>query len=377
MKKSFYFIFVLFLALFSGCQNEEVSLDELSINERAQSWYEQNHSLKLDENPSFYGKPDWNNGIRVNNELHFPLIRESKVKSGVSSRTNETFDEEHSVYAKSFLVLTEDEENEYEETLKVYVNTDSENLETNEEAMTSAFVRYDNNNRFIRYEFKEGESINIQVGFPSSGNSTSRMPDDLGGCTTIGVFMTTTYTDGTSETILLYTYEVCPVSLAEADSDDSNGGGNGGSDEDDADLFYPDCSSWEYANRTVAGGFIKIAAVSGFHDEFYGAANAGQGAYITGVQINFPTLYFTTPTGWTNGHASTVTAYAMQAAIETTRAFFRANPLTHQLVMEQLFYQNMRIQMQALGGSVSTINTHGMTNPAPYLITSDEFKTCY
>ena len=72
------------------------------------------------------------------------------------------------------------------------------------------------------------------------------------------------------------------------------------------------------------------------------------------------------PSGWTNGRSATLTAQALDKAIQLSEAWFRANPdaTNHQLHLN--WFNNIKQQMLRFGGTVSTKPKFTVRSPAPY-----------
>ena len=132
---------------------------------------------------------------------------------------------------------------------------------------------------------------------------------------------------------------------------------------------YPHCSSWEYAQK----GSIKGASVTGMRNVFFAYEVQSKGVATKTIIVNFPVLYFTMPQWMTNGHAATATAIAMEKAEKTVKEYFDKYPGSSEVKIENMYWEECRNEMKKIGGTVSTINSYGLRNPAPYR--TDFFST--
>ncbi len=132
---------------------------------------------------------------------------------------------------------------------------------------------------------------------------------------------------------------------------------------------FPDCSSFEYSNV----GNIKGAKVLGLNNTFvaYETVNPTTTNVIVNT-ITYPSLFFTMPSPWTNGRSATLTAQAVGNAADATQRWFESHPNASVHLLQQVFMNNLRAQMAAYGGTVSTRDAFTVRSPAPY--TTSWFK---
>lgn len=219
-----------------GCQTEELAPKEDSISLRAKAWYGENHNLLLNSNPSFYGYPDWENFIEVGDEIYFPLISELNGR-----KQEKDINKADMVFAKSYLVLENIEGIGFEESLKVFVSQDNSSFEDESYASGLSYLHYDSNNNLIEYVLTE-EGISNEISNPTiTGASISAK------CKTYHVIRTDTYTDGSVEVTLLFSYQACDG--GGGSSGGSGSGSDGGGNTSDlplADEEPPSCKSFDF-----------------------------------------------------------------------------------------------------------------------------------
>ncbi len=211
-------------------------------------------------------------------------------------------------------------------------------------------------------------SIIAKYFFLYKGNLSSKNSD---GCETIGIFMTTTYTDGTVERILLRTYEECPATLDDGD-DGTGGGGEGGNGDNDLGLIVPHCKSFEFANGVDEFGRpVKAAAVVHIRSLFIAGGIDTQGRPYYADKIAYtPKAYFTLPTWLSNGAAANLAALTMEIANDKTLVWFNLNPKASgdQLAIE--WNRQLKEAFRRVGGSYSQFNEpFSIPSPAPYIQT--------
>ena len=247
MKKiTFYPLFFLLICNFiQSCEKTEPFAEEPdSISLQALNWYQEEHNPKLENNPSFYGVPDWENVVENENGIVLPLL------SNIGDVITHDKSSKHT-FATTFLIIEKDENDSFSERLdvKIYKDLNTYKGSAND---SDFYLRYNDEN--ILEEVHLPADMILRE--PIETENTSKSGDD--GCVTIGIFLTTTYTDGTSEKILLRTFEECPV-VIEDDENGSGGAGSGDGGEDDI-ILVPSCKSFEFANglneygQTVKGG---------------------------------------------------------------------------------------------------------------------------
>ena len=128
---------------------------------------------------------------------------------------------------------------------------------------------------------------------------------------------------------------------------------------------HPHCSSFEYANGL--NGLVKSAAVIGIKELFVVYYIDGFDLKVKYVNVALPIMYFNMPSYLANGQAATLSALALEEAIDATDDYLDANPLTSQPVLEEIFKQNINLAMNTIQGSSSTVPSFPILNPAPYV----------
>ncbi len=135
--------------------------------------------------------------------------------------------------------------------------------------------------------------------------------------------------------------------------------------EDDQVILFADCASFEFANQTDG---VKACGVSGINNVFVGFRDVNGQRSVVSVPINASApLYFTMPSGWTNGRAATVAAGAYDLATKKTEAWFALHPNTSSEALLDEWKRTLFAAMQAVGGSVSGTNHHGVFRTAPFV----------
>ncbi len=73
------------------------------------------------------------------------------------------------------------------------------------------------------------------------------------------------------------------------------------------------------------------------------------------------------PVGWTNGRSATLAAQALHNSMAATQAWLYENPSATTSQLESVWWNNMKLSMGRVGGSVSKIPLFTVRSPAPYL----------
>lgn len=367
--------FFLMAFIMIGCQKDELPTAKNDLSQKAKSWYEENHNQKFNENPNFYGSPDWNNYFEIENDIYFPLIS----KSNVAKNNVKLDDLKNKVHAKSYLKLTKDK-NSFKESLKVFLSTDQNNFETVSKTLELSFLLYNYSfdadsgigSKEVNFFQSENENINNAITNPSDAlEITSKS-----GCQTYYVIKTTSVNGNPIHIEILYSYELC------GGSQGNNGGGNGGSggsseghgDHDSLPtvdetpppvLFFTDCKSFEYAK--VFGQ--NIAATTGINESFHADHRVVNGVMRRTIETYIDIATFTAPSGLRPGQAANFTAAAVASANINTQKWFSGNTGASELQIKIQWEIHLKKAMKAIGGSIEIgKNTYGVQSPAPYLI---------
>ena len=163
-------VFIILTSIFLGCEKEDVLPEENAIILKAKIWYETEHSTLLDDNPSFYGEPDWDNFIQKNDKLYLPLIEKNTLKEQSAFNTQNV----NLLFIKSFLVLENDGKLGFQESLKVFVSENNDNFQDINVSINLSYLEYDTKNELTNYNFKE-KSIDIRI-----IDTTTTLVDHLG-----------------------------------------------------------------------------------------------------------------------------------------------------------------------------------------------------
>ncbi len=367
LLKPIFFLLISFLLI--GCQKDQMIDQEPTTIDVVKSWYANNHNPRFDENPYFSGQPDWSNYFQIEGQIYIPLV---SLSYNTSRNQLKISDLENKVYAKPYLVLQEKSQNEFKESLQVFLTSNESNFESNTTMLGLSYLKYGYDNK------TEGKSLGFfQSKKEKIDPSIAKLPHLNApivktDCDTFYVVQTTTSSEGYVQNVeIIATFEVCGLGNYSSGGGGNSGNGNSGTgnnsnapefEEESQPWPYPHCSSWEYAMRNGVRG----ASVTGMSELFVQMDIDAGGIYTNNVWVSFPTLYFTAPIGMTNGQAATATATAMAVAQDETNKWFAKNPRSTDDAVTWHYYDEMRKQMQKMYGSVSTINTYNMINPTPY-----------
>ena len=69
----------------------------------------------------------------------------------------------------------------------------------------------------------------------------------------------------------------------------------------------------------------------------------------------------------TNGRAATLTAEALELAIDNTELWYQQNPNATQFSLGEYWKNQINLQMNRIGGAFSTIAPFTISYPAPYI----------
>ncbi|PKV48540.1 hypothetical protein ATE84_0540 [Aquimarina sp. MAR_2010_214] len=361
MKNSLKYIsFLLITFLMIGCQKDELPIVEDGLSQKAKSWYEKNQSKELANNFFFYGKPDWENFNKIGSDIYFPIISElENDEDQVSKDYGESWR-----YIKPYLILSQNGENNFIESLKVFVSEAQENLKGNN-TFNLPFLHYDaNNNRILDSKPNEEETYGENSKLPSFLEISQKS-----NCETYYVIETTSVNGNPVHIDILYSYQVCSGGGGSGggSGDGIGGGGGDGSlptaDEEKA----PDCSSFPYkkvANNwkaTVSKGvYFNVVLIDPNNQQ-------NQGVY----HIDFGNELFTFETynidrfdnEFGNANASEVTAAAMHNAMKEIADYYRYKYGTSQIVIEQRFKEVLKREFNYMtgGGKMRIGNPFGLT----------------
>lgn len=134
--------------------------------------------------------------------------------------------------------------------------------------------------------------------------------------------------------------------------------------EDDQVILFADCSSWEFANQSDGA---KACGITGITNIFVGFKRVnGQLSVVTQPITATAPLYFTMPSNWTNGRASTVAALAYDTATKKTEAWFALHPDTSGRDLLDEWKKALVFAFKEAKGSVSGSNKHGVFRTAPF-----------
>lgn len=380
--------FILLAFLIISCQKDELPNLDSNLIQRAKSWYEQNHNIEMNKNPNFTGTPDWDNYIKIENEIYFPLI--FKTKSTFSKR--QVKNTKNEIHTKPYFVL-EDKTNGFEESLKVFLSNNRQELKSIEPKTELSYLNYTYNyssgmsTESVTFYNVKKDLINpniINVGEEQEQN----LQVALKGCTTYYVFETAHYSDGSSESQYLYSFDACTGGgSGSGDGNSGGGGGNtgggiGGEDTPNPilgdngpvqSLIFSDCSSFEYAK--IFGQ--NVAATTNITEEVYADHKVPGGIIYREVKLKIDIATFTAPSGMPVGVAANLTARALDVAKIATQAWFLANTNARPSAVKSRWEYNLK---KAMGSFLGTItmgkNVYDIRSPAPYLVTLNPLTDC-
>ncbi len=318
-----------------GCQKNELPTLDNDIGLKAKEWYDLNHSPTIEKNQGFYGIPDWENMLVMNGEVLVPLKVKSNSLANQLKNNNSTL-----IHAKSFIVLEGFNNGDFVETLRVYVSNDLNKI--NSKRITDlSFIEYNAAN--ITSKFYSNGEIQREIKMPSIQKDIAARSD----CNSYSVIRTDTYTDGSVEVTVLFSYLVCDEGMGGSGSGNSAGGTTNNSQDA---FLVASCKSFEYAN----GILQKAAGVKNIQNLFVAAGIDTNGdLYHAEIELNITAAYFTLPKSYTNGSAANATATALTMATAETNAWFLRYPRTSGASLGRVWDQNIKAAMRALGGTYS------------------------
>ncbi|MDH7445922.1 hypothetical protein [Aquimarina sp. 2201CG14-23] len=357
-----YVSLVLITFVIMGCQKDELPITESSLNDDAKSWYDKNHNLKMNENPNYYGEPNWEKSFQIEGNVYIPITSIPKKKN--KGNQKEFKNNLNKIYVTSYLILIQEDNNSFKEILKVFITDDVNSTQTISKTLQLPSLEYEytSNDNFsgVNVKYRTTEKTGIFYGLPSLSSNTLSAKS---GCEMYNIVQTIYYDDGSIEENVLGTFQVCDNEDPHLGDDDGDGGGgNTGNTEEEEVFPFADCSSWEYANI----GGVKVAAVSGISGIFFNGDIESNGIGYHGQDAKWGTLYFRAPSLWTNGRASTLTAIAVTTATTETQKWYLETENVSLMQLELKWYREIEKAMENIGGSVSRNNLYGVFNAAPY-----------
>lgn len=363
MKNSLKYVsFLLIAFLMIGCQKEELPTVEDNLGQKVRSWYEENHSKELDDNFFFYGKPDWENFDKIGSDIYFPIISElENNENQVSKDYGGSWR-----YIKPYLIFSQKGENNFIESLKVFVSETQEDLKGNN-IFNLPFVHYDaDNNRILDTNLNEEETFGDISKLPSFLEISQKSD-----CQTYYVIKTTSVNGNPVHIDVLYSYQVCGGGGTGGNGGGIGGDGGGYGDGDSLpttnDEKAPDCASFPYKKvadnwkATVSKGiYFNVVLIDPNNPQ-------NQGVY----HIDFGNELFTFETynidrfdnELGNANASEVTAAAMNNAMKEIADYYKYRYGTSQIVIEQRFKEVLKREFNYMtgGGKMRIGNPFGLT----------------
>jgi len=342
-------VFIILTSIFLGCEKEDVLPEENAIILKAKIWYETEHSTLLDDNPSFYGEPDWDNFIQKNDKLYLPLIEKNTLKEQSAFNTQNV----NLLFIKSFLVLENDGKLGFQESLKVFVSENNDNFQDINVSINLSYLEYDTKNELTNYNFKE-KSIDIRISQQNLKGSS------LSAKCTISEYLvqTDTYTDGSKEVYIIGIIYKC---------DEGTGGGGGVGCEVSGDCNglplanekEPSCKSFDYQNVT---NNWQASAISDFGMK----VKVGTMTNYQRYTISIPLLTFET---WSEdrfgnymspGTAAEISAQAIQKAAWDTVKHFQDKYGFTEYSLNNYFEKSLKQRFREMsdGGTVTRGNPY-------------------
>ncbi len=190
--------FLLFLILLSGLILSCEKLKGITTKERiaikAKRWYKTNYEGKLNKHPLFSGSPDWENAIVRNNKIYVPLSLESNAAYKLVTTIQ-------TVYAKPFLLLTQNYDLNFKESLIVFFDTTAASKPS--KILTSSYYAlYDTAHTLKGKNLPFRQIREMPAGYNYEVENTCE-------CDSIDVFLPIVYDDGIRRNVLIYSYERC------------------------------------------------------------------------------------------------------------------------------------------------------------------------
>lgn len=190
-------IIFLFISLFfTNCQTEEISLLQSEVSQ-AKAWFEKNHNSQLEKNKFYLDIIDWENAVFKDENIYIPIIS-SYDENFVLNTNDNLFTNFH---ARPYLLLEKDTKNTYIEKLIVFFGTIDYT-----DIFKLNFRKYNTKNQILEDSF---ENQNQQ--FLKSGS-----------CETYYLVRVRTYSDGSYDTEIIGTQQIC-----DPGKDDGGSGGGG------------------------------------------------------------------------------------------------------------------------------------------------------
>ncbi len=339
--------------IFYNCQQEEDISYDNSLQKEIQLWYAENHNDVMNRHDNFTGIPDWENFLQFNNKIYVPLTKQQLKKSNnaVKSNVNNT------LFTKEFYVL-EKVNGKYKESLDIFMSKNINDLNTFESTLKQSYASFTYAKDGRNVMFYNTQNISF---VDNADNGTLEVLAKYT-CDTIYVFATDHYSDGTSSSYYLYSYDICYSGGGSSDGGGGGGGsGGGGSMGDvlgDQGLIYEyaKCSSFQFED---VEGTDKIACgVYGVNATLNGKP-AGEALYML-VTYNVPfNMYFTFPKN-TSQHAANTVASIMHGAEKQTETFMKENPRMSPSEIKQYWHERIESGVRTAHGEVHYNNKHNV-----------------
>lgn len=335
----FFYLLIMAFTLFVSCEGDPVISDEsISLVEEAKFWFE-SQSKQIDKLPL---KIDWDQSKQSGDNIYVPISRSEKVFINESS----------------FLKITK-EDGIFQASIKLAL-TDS--LATKKSSAIDL-----NGSDYINFDLN-GQISELSLPTESLISKTSAQLTSRSGCSLVGVYLNVTYTDGSTDKILLYTYIECAISPDET-IDPGDGNGGGGATNPENLTTGPSCKSFNFRNTT---GLWQEAAVTGIHMNIIlihpvtGVKKANTISFPQPILFGLPSNY-TLGGGLTAGSAAELSALILRKTMSDIASQY-GNKMAHNSFVAIKFREKLISNYKSYtgGGGRVQFNYTGSIPPSPY-----------
>ncbi|QCX00222.1 hypothetical protein FGM00_08905 [Aggregatimonas sangjinii] len=255
----------------------------------------------------------------------------------------------------------------FEESLKVFISPENYSFKDESYVFSLSYLHYNSKNELIKYDLNEN---GIGIGITTTINTKANL-NLSAKCQTMYIVITDGYSDGSSDSYIIGTYQEC----------DGGGGGGGGNwdggnlVDNEEDILPPSCKSFDF-KQDVDGLNWQESAVKGIYFKVYLTYTTPPYLeYSYTVRLNEPVLFGAPMEGrhgeLPSGKLASASAHFLNEMMKKTVDKYdrtRVNPS----VVEAYFKDELRDEYNKyiVGGRVNT-NYMGNLNPTTYRATTD------